>query len=247
MRKNLLLLLLVCNQSVLYAQDFEVLDISQRNGTVYVNFKINANLEYERYKVQLFGSHDNYAKPLTRIEGPTEGEMGTSDETYTLEWKAQLELQNYIGNIQLELRGEVSYLPVHTEVEKIVAKQEKTASLAWKGGNDRDRIRIELLKDGQQVETLAETDNTRDFLWAIPESLPKGNDYQIRWVNLTNEGETFTGPAFKVIGKNAWMIKAGLIAGAVVIGGTVVVLSGGDGGSPTGDEDLIGPPLPGSN
>ena len=237
--KNLVTFFLVLVATYCGAQEFRVLNISQDNGKVNISFKITPKYAMERYTVEVFSSHDNYQTPLQYVTGDIEGEIESSDQTYQVVGDARKELVTYTGQVQLELKGEVTYLPIHPGKDQVKAKQKKTSTLKWTGGNTSDQVKIELLRNGNVFAEIARTNNSGSYDWAVTREVAKGKGYQLRFTNLNNEGELYETAPFKVGGKlNLVVVGVPVVAGIVA----VIVLLGGDGGA-----DLPDPPLPTGN
>ena len=227
-----------------YGQQFIISNIYADRGKIYVNFKIDGRYEHERYQIQLYSSHDGYAKPLTHVTGPIEGEVTNTDEELQVVWDAQKELKKFEGNIQLELKGQVTYVPVHLNNPGIKAKQTKSTPISWDGGEPQDQIRIELIKSGQVVQSLGEVQNSGRYEWQVTKDIPKGDGYALRLINLNNSGETIETDVFKVTSKVGLAVKLAPV-GALVVGGGIYALTSGLLDPHDGDDDeLPGPPNP---
>lgn len=225
--QKVLLLLFIVISSQLSAQQFDIQHVYVDKGKVHVNFKVSENLEHERYRIRLYSSHDNFQQPLTHVSGPiAQGEVSSTGEEMQVIWDAQRELKEFEGNVQLELRGEVSYIPVHAENQSISAKQAKSTIITWDGGNPQDQIRIDLIKFGDVVESLGQASNSGRYTWQVTKDIPKGSDYAIRLVNLNNPGEEFETKTFKVKSKVGLVVKLAPVAALLVGGGVYAVTSG---------------------
>ena len=240
--------LLVLTTAVCHAQQFQIMNLSQDNaGKVTLAFKINPKYAKERYTVQVFSSHDNYRAPLQYVTGDTGGDIEGSNKTYSVEWDAKKELVTYSGQIQLELRGEVTYTPVHSEDMALKVKRNKSSTLHWTGGNSRDQIKIDLMRHNVVQKQLASGSNSGRYNWTVDRDISKGTGYQLRLTNLGNQGETYETNPFTVRGKSSPLVWAiPLIGGAAA----AVMLTGGDGGGGGGENggggNLPNPPFPGN-
>lgn len=237
---------LVANLS--FAQQFQIEQTYTDAGKVYINFRIKENFTYEKYKVDLYSSHNNFSEPVKYVRGPiTQDAMSATGEVIQVVWDAQRELKEFDGNIQLELRGRVIYTPVHSTKDNISAKQTKITTLEWEGGNPSDDIKIELVKNGSVIETLANVQNVGYYDWNVTKAIEKGDGYKIRYVNLGNPGESYETNPFKIGSKIGLALKLAPIA--VLGGAAAVFLLGGDdgGGDEGGGSELPDPPGPTRN
>lgn len=224
--KRCLVLLFVLASGPLLAQQFDIQNVYANNGKVYVDFTIREQYPNERYRIQLYSSHDNYTQPLQYVSGAIEaGELTSTTENLQLIWDAQKELKNFQGNVQLEIRGTVTYVPVHTDNQPIKAKHDKSTTISWDGGEPQNQIRIELIKSGQVIQSLGQVSNSGRYNWVVPDDVPKGAGYSIRLSNVDNPGESTETTAFKVGGKVGLAVKLLPVAALVVGGGIYAITS----------------------
>ncbi len=224
-----------------YSQQFQVIDVSQSKGKVIINYNVNPQYRGEKYKVDIYGSHDNYTRPLQYVSGDVGDDVVSDGNTLSIEWNAQRELKTFDGQIQFELRGIVTYVPIHSVGDRISAKQKKETTVRWEGGGSSDRIGIDLVRDGRIVKRLDDVNNTGEYRWIVGTDLDKGAGYELQLQNLSNSGESFQTNPFKISGGlPIWMIIG---PGAVIAAGVVyIVTSGGDGPSGTEEADLPSAP-----
>jgi len=236
---RLLSLIFLVNFSVKsIAQEFDIISTVQKDGTVYVTFKIDPNFRLERYLLQLYSSHDDFSTPLQYVNGPVNKELLASDEILVFEWEAKKELKKFDGKVKLRLKGKITYEPVHID-GKISARLKKGTTIKWQGGNNTDRVKIDLLKEGKITDELTETGNTGEYIWFVSKDYKKGGGYQLRFENLDNTGEIFQTQPFKIQSKIGLAIKLLPVVG-LGIGYLVYVNLNGNG---KGDE-ITEPPLP---
>ncbi|CAE7857974.1 unnamed protein product [Symbiodinium microadriaticum] len=198
-------------------QEFFIADVRNENNKITIDFRIDGDLPLERYEVMLYSSHDSYSQPMQFVTGDVEEELPNNDQVYTLIWDAQRELIEFEGEIQLELRGEVSYKPIHSAQEKLSGKQLKETEIQWQGGNPADRVKIELVKNGEVIKEIATSNNTGEYQWLIAKDVEKGKGYRIRLTNVSDAEEVHESPAFAIGGGVNPIIIAGGSAGAAGI------------------------------
>lgn len=247
--KRFLFIFTLALSTQVYAQTFTIINTEAKGGKVYVDFQITGKYDNERYRVQLYSSKDNFQSPLQNVTGPIAGgkEITQSQGPFQVVWDAQRELKEFEGNIQLELRGQVSYVPIHTE-QTPSAKQGKSTLITWGGGNPQDQIKIDLIQNGQDVKTLGQVTNSGQFNWDVGKSIPKGAGYKIKLTNTGNSGETEESGTFKVSKKGGAMVFIIPLAVVAAGGGAYVLLGSDDapgGGGEAGVDPLpeaLGPP-----
>ncbi len=225
------------------AQQFFIADVRNENNKITVDFRIDGNFDLERYEVKLYSSHDNFSKPMQFITGDVEGELPNNNQIYTLIWDAQKELIEFDGEVQLELRGEVTYLPIHSEQERLSGKQLKETEIQWQGGNPADRVKIELVKNDVVVSEITTSNNTGDYTWMVSKDIEKGKGYKIRLTNLTNANEIYESQSFAIGAGINPILLAGGSAGAAGLAGVIYLISNGGGGD---QKNLPTPPDPGN-
>lgn len=245
--KILIIVLMTLSASYCGAQEFQLLNISQDDpGKISLSFKINTKYAKERYSVQVFSSHDNYQSPLQYVTGDTGGEIESSNKTYSVVWDAKKELVTYNGQVQLELRGEVIYVPIHSEDIALKAKHNKNSTLNWTGGNSDDQVKIDLIRNSVLVKQITSTSNSGSYNWTVNSDISKGTGYQLRLTNLGNQGETYETTPFKVSGKTSPLVWILPIAAGGAVAAVLVLGGGGDGNGNGGRDNLPDPPLPGN-
>lgn len=232
--QRLLALVAILYVNISFAQEFNIQSVREENGKVYVQFTIQENLPFERYKIDLYSSHNSFSTPLLFVNGISD-EIQATDETIEIVWDAARELTEYNGDIQLELRGRVIYTPVHSPKPNVSAKLGKTTTLEWEGGKPSDNIRIELIRNGRVSEVIDNVQNMGAYDWNVSEYLEKGEGYKIRWVNVDNPPESYESEAFKISGKLGIAVKLSPLA-LLGAGAVVFLLSGEDEGGGDGKE-----------
>jgi hypothetical protein len=71
---------------------------------VAVTFDITGGQEGQKFKVSLYGSHNNYSAPLQQVSGDV-GEI-TGGRNKRMEWNAKGELGDYNGTVTFEVRAD---------------------------------------------------------------------------------------------------------------------------------------------
>ena len=119
-------------------------------------------------------------------------------------------------------------------------KRGSALNINWSGGINEDKVSIQLMKNGQQVESIANNiDNTGSFSWVSPSKIKPGKDYVVQIAGSSTKGIQSTSSNFSINRKiPMWLI----IAPAAVIVATVAVLVSADKGEE--NNNLPGAPDP---
>lgn len=205
---------------------------------VVVTYDITGALEGQKFKVSLYGSHNNFASPLSLVSGDVGRDRELSGGTNKrVEWSAKSELKEYSGDITFEVRAEiVASLFISSPSLGTRFKKGKVLEITWQGGTPGESMRLDLLKGGAVITQVASVQNSQKYSWAVPKSVAKGNDYQVR---LTAESGTAMSGNFGIRAKTS----AGLIMLPILaVGGGVAFLLTRD--KPDKVNDLPLPPEP---
>lgn len=218
------------------AQDLTNLHIELQEKNVVVYYSLNSPNADGLFEIDLYSSHDDFTSPLKQVTGDV-GEEIRSGSTKKVIWAAANELGNdYKGRISVELRARY-YLPFVKIIKPIGAKTKfhrgKVSNIEWSGGNSSNIIRIDLLKDGQRLRTLASVSNTGLYSWDIPIKTKTSTKYSLMLTDSRNPQDVVKTGAFSIKPK----ISAGLKIGVfLAIGVTSYFLI------PKGNGDIPDPP-----
>lgn len=228
-----------------FAQNIRINSVNELNGKITVNFSITPKVQGEKYNLELFSSHDNFRNPVTYVEGDIGEDISSSGTSLTAIWDVRKELKRYTGDIQVEIRGSVSYLPINMVGNVPGAKAGKSVSIQWSGGDNNDKIKVDLYREGVYYLSIGTIDNLHVYEWFLSKDIDKGKAYQLKLTNTNKTSESFLTDVFTIKGSGgAGKILIPLTA-AVGAGTYFLVAGGGD--DPTADSDLPNPPGPPSN
>ncbi len=247
-KRFLLSVLFLVAASFAHAQNVRINSVNNQDGKLIVSYTISPNIQGERYRIKLYSSHDNYAAPVQYVEGDVGDDISSSNPSKTIIWDAKKELRTYSGQLLVEVRGSVSYVPVNMARNLPDTKVGKSMPLRWNGGADSDKIKIDLYREGIYYSNIGTVDNTRIYDWFLPKSLDKGKAYQVKLTNTSKTSESFITDAFTIKGKSpvGWI----LLGAAAVGGGVYFILNMDttDDPDPITETGLPDPPeAPGSN
>jgi hypothetical protein len=209
MRRRLLLPLLLLTTS-LAAQRVENIkaEVFGEGEKAVITYDINGAAVGQKFKVTVYGSHNNFAAPLTLVTGDVGRDREISGgANKRIEWSAKSELKDFIGDVTFEVRAEVvaaSFIFQRPSLGSKV-KRGKTADIIWQGGVPGENVRLDLLKDGTVINQIASTQNSLRYSWPVPKSMDKGKGYQIR---LSGESGTVVSGTFGIKSKTPFIVKA---------------------------------------
>jgi hypothetical protein len=247
MRSLIVFVLLCLFFSVeLRAQQIENVKASSTDEKVIIIYEITGAKEGQKFKIRLYGSHDNYTTPLSFVSGDVGQGNELSPGSKRVEWDPKAELKAFDGEITFEVRAEIvppvvntSDVPVQNATNvgksnavKILApmvstqyKRGKYIQIRWQGVQPSQLVKLELLKNGRKVASIGEISYKSDFPWRIPKGTKGGKDYQ---VILTTNDSYVTSDNFEIRPRVPFILKA---LPVVVVGGLVAILVSGGGGA----------------
>lgn len=185
---------------------------------VVITYDINGAALGQKFRVTVYGSHNNFAAPLTLVSGDVGRDRElTGGPNKRVEWSAKSELKDFSGDVTFEVRAEVvaAAFSIQSPAPGGKVKRGKTAEIVWQGGNPGENVRLDLLKGGSVISQIASTQNSQRYSWPIPKSTGKGSDYQVR---VSGESGAVTSGNFSIKSKTPFIVKAlpFLAAGVVV-------------------------------
>jgi hypothetical protein len=204
---------------------------------VIITYDLIGAGENQKFKVQLYGSHNNYAAPLSLVTGDVGRDRDlTPGPNKRIEWSAKSELKDFSGDVTFEVRADLvaAAFVMQNPSGGTKVKRGKTLQISWQGGTPGENVRLDLMQGGSVVSQIASTRNSQSYTWAVPKSTAKASNYQVR---LSGESGSVTSGNFTVKSKS----KVALIVLPIVaVGVLVAVLVSGD--KPPTSNDLPVPP-----
>jgi hypothetical protein len=204
---------------------------------VIITYDITGASEGQKFKVTLYSSHNNFASPLSLVNG----DVGRDRELppglgKRIEWSAKDELKEFVGDVTFEVRAElVATFFVDSPAIGSKVKKGKTLNITWKGGSPGESMRLDLMKGGAVIAQIASVQNNQRFAWVVPKTMDKGSDYQVR---LTGDSGSAMSGNFGIKSKTPFMLK---ILPVVAVGGIAYLVLGG---KEKKESDLPKPPEP---
>lgn len=236
MTRVILLLLLAgfCFESM--AQKIHIKNMELVSDKLVVHYEIEDPNQNNEYKVALFASKDNYAAPLTKVNGDIGIEVKPGFNK--VEWDIRNEFGGtYKGPIAVELRASVfiPFVRLKTFTTSKGYKRGKTYPLEWRPGNTNP-VHIELFDGTTRLQGELNYPNNGAYTMNFDKRLKPGKNYRLKITDSKHADDFIYSESFKVRRKIPLLLKALPIVG---VGYFVSTLIGGD------EEDNGMPEFPG--
>ena len=237
MRKKLIVVIMLAAMSA-QAQRAAIKKVELAGEKIIVHYDLEDGNPANEYQINLYTSQSNFTTALTKVKGDVGNEIRPGANK-KIEWDIREELGPFKGKLSLEIRGKM-LIPV-AKMNNISAgdkfKRGKTHQLTWKPGTNNP-VNIELLKDGQPINSQLNQPNNGSYSLFIPPHTVVGKGYSLRITDTRDTENASTSQPFAVTRKIPMLMK---VVPILAIGGVVAVLASGGGGG--GDDD----PGPGTN
>jgi hypothetical protein len=234
MRLYLIILLGICSVPAI-SQSIQNIKATPQADKVIITYDLTGTRPDQKFSLALFGSHDNFSKALTKVNGDV-GQNITPGTGKKIIWDAALEFSVFKKDITFKVKGEVMPLPFVFKKPTVngSARRGKNTSIKWEGGKPSQQVKLELFKGTESVTTIAEVGNTGQYTWRIPKKQDKGS-YTMR---LMAGQEVVNSSDFKIKSKTPFIVK---VLPFVAVGGAAAFLLGG---GESGSNDLPWAPDP---
>jgi hypothetical protein len=233
-----LLLVLLFATFQLSAQRLENIRAEAVNGgeRVIITYNITGASQGQKFRVTVYGSHNNYSSPLSMVSGDlTDVTAGNGKR---IEWNAKAEMVEYSGNITFELRADPIAIPLTVKTPSGVKKGKSTV-ITYEGIAPNESVKLELVKGGVVVNQIGVTNDPARYVWTVPSDATKGSDYQVR---LTTGGRIANSGSFSLKSKTSPLVY--IIPGVLVVGAVVFLVTRDKDGGGKGSTELPIPPDP---
>ena len=232
----------------LKAQKVENVRAASSGDQIIVTYDLTGTKPDQRFKVNLYSSHNNFAGPVQNVTGDV-GDNVAAGKDKRISWSARNELVNFKGNLSFEVRADLMVVapvtaPVTSEFKFRDAPSVKRGSVLpinWSGGTSSENVKLELMKNNVPQQTVANTRNTGSYSWSVPADTKAGT-YQLK---ITGSSGTGVSGPFAIKNKIPMLAKVGVPV--VVIIAVIAATSGGGGDKnpqPSGEDNLPEPPKP---
>lgn len=223
MRNLCLILAGIIMSNLAVCQQVTNIRADMQGDVVNIHYDLLGNTSSEQYRIELYASHNNYSQPLQQTSGDV-GENITPGSDKLISWRPTDELQDFQGDIIFEVRATLmgSYFRFVSPVSSDKIKKGKTINIRWEGGNNSDKVKVELLQLNKTVSTLNdEMSNNGRLFWTVPKSMKPGKGFRIRVTSTTIPTNTGISPTFSISGGIPVFVLVGV---PVVIGSTIAAI-----------------------
>jgi hypothetical protein len=232
MRRLILLFCIISPGYAASAQTISIKKIELAGEKVIVHYDLDDGNPNNEYKLDLYGSRDNFTAPLTKVKGDVGPEIkpGTNRK---IEWSIREEYGAYKGKVALEIKGKV-YVPFVKLQNFNTSKAYKRGTshnLGWKPGNNNP-INIELFKGGQRISGEMNQPNNGSHTLYIPSKAKPGKDYRLKISDVRNPEDVLYSDNFTVKPKLPVIVK---VLPVLVVAGIAAAIGSGGGGDSGGN------------
>ncbi|GJM28773.1 MAG: hypothetical protein DHS20C17_14080 [Cyclobacteriaceae bacterium] len=175
-------------------------------NTVRVNYDLEGEVPGQLFTVNLYSSTNQYSLPLEYVDGYVGDEVEAGINNF-IDWDLSKELVAFEGELNFEVRAELTFTPISMVFpESTSITRGKQQLITWKGTNAKERVDIQLLRDGRRVQTIASTVNDGQYEWEVPYSTKPGQGYSVQ-ISSTSSSQSDTGSEFKIHRRIPLLVK----------------------------------------
>lgn len=229
--KETFIVIFVLAVSVCEAQQASIKKVELAGEKIIVHYDLEDSNPANEYQIKLYASQSNFTTALAKVTGDVGNEVKAGPDK-KIEWNIREELGPFKGKLSLEIRGKmmipVARLNNLSQGDKL--KRGKSHVVTWKPGNNNP-VNIELLKNGQSINSQQNQSNSGSYSLSIPASAAPGKDYSLRITDTRDSENTVTSLPFTVTRKVPLLLK---VVPILAIGGAAAVVAGSAGGGEGG-------------
>ncbi|MBX2963043.1 MAG: GPI anchored serine-threonine rich family protein [Cyclobacteriaceae bacterium] len=203
------------NLSVANAQQCFIKRVELADQKVIVHYDLIDSIPGRSFTMNVYGSHDNYLNPLTKITGDLGMEVkpGLNKK---ITWDAKTELgDDFDGSVALEIRGRlfIPFIRLSGFEDYKSFKRGKPYTITWSGGTSQNILNFDLYRKEKRINTFANVANVGNYKFTVPKDAKPGKDYRFRISDSKNKNEVVYTGTFKVKRKTPNFLKVLLLAG----------------------------------
>ena len=219
---KLLLCLFLLSATLAHAQTVSNVQARVDGNNVIISYDLQAASEGQQFKVEIKSSKDNFTSPLKEVSGDV-GENITPGIAKTVIWNAMKELGKFSGQISFDVVATVTFTPLKFTNPAAGAnvKIGKSTNVTWLGAEKAPDLRMQLMRNNQQLLDIGNVRNTGSYNWQVPKSVDKGANYALRLSNPGNPSQSVMSAEFQL---KKTSILVYVIPAVVVVGGVAAVL-----------------------
>lgn len=213
-----------------FAQKIENIRAEAEADKIIVTYDLVQGQSGDAYSVFLYSSFNNFRSPLTKVSGDV-GQGVREGKGKRIVWEARTEIGNFKGQLTFEVEA-ILVAPLTLKSDVTSTKRGGSIPVSWRGGDQHQNVKIELLKGGTVVSALGTVQNNGAFAWQVSSNQKTGSDYTLR---LVCGSETATSATFSIKPKIPMWVK--IAVPAVIVGVLLIPKS-----ETTTDDRLPAPP-----
>jgi hypothetical protein len=198
-----------------FAQKIENIRAEAEADKIVVTYDLVQGQSGDAYNVFLYSSFNNFRTPLAKVSGDV-GQGVREGKGKRIVWEARTEIGNFKGQLTFEIEA-ILVAPLTLKSPMASTKRGGSIPVSWRGGDQHQNVKIELLKGGTLVTVLGTVQNSGVYAWQVSSKQKPGSDYTLR---LVCGNETATSAAFSIKPKIPMWVK---IAVPVVIVGVLLI------------------------
>lgn len=193
------------------AQTIENVNVTFDGEKVTITYDLKYSTANQKFKIALYSSHDNYARPISLLQGDF-GDNVVPGTGNRIIWDAKNTLvPEFDADLTLKIKASKVEAPklIVRPFSVSVYKRGRGLDLSWVGGNPGEKLNIELFNDGVLQKRIAErVENTKQsFSWAIPKRQKGGKNYSIRVSNSDQATELANSQLFRIKPRTPFIVK----------------------------------------
>ena len=219
------------------SQELDSVSMEFQDGKVIVTYDFLTGDENENYELYLFGSHDNFTKPLQF----TTGDIGKNIKTGAgkkIIWDAKRELGNFKGDFSLKIKGAI-YVPLvsfKNVSRELNVKRGDRFIIEWNPNTKADLVLLNIQRNDVPIAESFVIENTGSYTWNIPSKIKAGKGYSIQILDTKNLLKEETSETFAVKRKVPMALK--IVPTAIALGTAIYFLTKDQ------EQGIPGPPAP---
>lgn len=197
-----------------FCQKIENIRAEAEADKIVVTYDLVQGQSGDTYNVFLYCSFNNFRTPLAKVSGDV-GQSVREGKGKRIVWEARTEIGNFKGQLTFEVEA-ILVAPLTLKSPVGSTKRGSSIPVNWRGGDQHQNVKIELMKGGTLVTVLGTVQNSGAYAWQVSSKQKPGSDYTLR---LVCGNETATSAAFSIKPKIPVWVKVGvpLVAVAVLL------------------------------
>lgn len=216
-----------------------------KGNLVTITYDLLGTISGQLYEVALYSSHNGMSSPLIQVRGDVGPNMKPGVNKM-IEWGSLKELNEFDGEVTLEVRATLTFSPMrfNTPKKDAVYRRGKNYKFTWLGGVVNENLQLELYTDTTvRKYEINRVSNKGVYEWEIPINAEPGKNYRLKISSVDKPGNFAFSSNFIIKRKTSTVWKVlpiGIVTGAAIY----LILNRDEGTDPIVEDDLPLPPNP---